>query len=134
MDGAPLAFGLREHFSHSFQHTQALVANDEPHTVQAPAFQPLEEIDPTGRVLFHPLSGAENFTVSVRIYRNRHQNGCILILPAPAAPQIDAVHIDVGIPSALQRMVPPVLNMDIGFLIQLADGWQKIPCCPKEPR
>lgn len=48
MDHAPLAFGLREHLSHGFQHTQALVADDEFDPVQATASEPLEEADPTG--------------------------------------------------------------------------------------
>ena len=66
-----------------------------------PSSEPLEEINSTGLVLFHPLSGAKNFTVSVLIYRNRHQNGYILILSAPVPPQIDPVHIDIWIASAL---------------------------------
>ena len=67
--------------------------NHQLYTVQTTASQPLEEADPTGLVLFHTLSGAKNFTVSVLIYRNRHQNSCILILSAPVPPQIDPVHI-----------------------------------------
>ena len=70
-------------------------------TLAAEPFILLEEADPTGLVLFHTLSGAKNFTVSVLIYRNRHQNGYILILSAPVPPQIDPVHIDIRIASAL---------------------------------
>ena len=86
-------FGRWKHFSHSLQHTKTLVPNHQLDSVQAAATQPLEEADPTGLVLFHTLSGAKNFTLSVLIYRNRHQNGCILILSAPVPPQIDPVHI-----------------------------------------
>ncbi len=93
MDGTPLVFGLREHFSHSLQHTKTLVPNHQLDSVQATASQPLEEADPTGLVLFHTLSGAKNLAVSVLIYRNRHQNSYILILSAPVSPQIDPIHI-----------------------------------------
>ena len=96
MDGTPLVFGLREHFSHSLQHTKTLVPNHQLYPVQATASEPLEEADPTGLVRFHTLSGAKNFTVSVLIYRNSHQNGYILILSAPVPPQIDPVHINQG--------------------------------------
>jgi len=55
MDGTPLVFGLRKHFSHSLQHTKALVPNDAFYPVQATATEPLEKADPTGLVLFHTL-------------------------------------------------------------------------------
>ena len=58
MDSTALVLGVREYFPYSFQHAQALVTNDELHTGQTSAFQPLEEIHPAGLVLFHPLGGA----------------------------------------------------------------------------
>ena len=58
VDRTALIFGVWEHFSHSFQHTQALVSHDELYAIQTTATQPLEETDPTGLVLFHTLSGA----------------------------------------------------------------------------
>ena len=33
VDGTPLVFGLRKHFSHSLQHTKTLVTNDEFHAI-----------------------------------------------------------------------------------------------------
>ena len=44
------------------------------------------------------------------------------VLSAPVAAQVDAVHIDVWIVAALQGAVAPVLDVDVGFLVQLADG------------
>ena len=39
--------------------------------------------------------------------------------------QIDSVHIDVRIFAVLQEPVPQSLNMDVSFLVQLADsGWR----------
>ena len=43
--------------AHGLQHSHALVADDELHTIQAASTEPLEETDPAGLVLFHPLSG-----------------------------------------------------------------------------
>ena len=39
---------------------QALVADDELHAVQAASTEPLEEADPVGLVLLHPLGGTQN--------------------------------------------------------------------------
>ena len=131
MDCATLVFGVRKHFSHSFQHTQALVPNNEFHAVQSSAFEPLKEIHPTGLVFFHTLGSAQNFTVSVLIHRNCHQNRNIFILSTPVAPQVDAIHIDIRILASLQRAVPPILNVDIGFLIQLTDGGRRYLAAPQ---
>ena len=49
------------------------------------------------------------------------------VLSAPVAAQVDAVHIDVWIVPALQRTVPPVLNVNISFLVQLTDGGRRDP-------
>ena len=122
VDDTALVFGLRKYFSHSFQHTKALVPNHQLDPVQATAAQPLKETDPAGLILFHSLGGTQNFTVSVLVYRNRHQYCHIFILSAPVPPQIDPVHIDVGIFAALQGPVPPFFDMDVGFLVQLTDG------------
>ena len=122
VDGTTLVFGLRKHFSHSFQHAKALVANNELHAIQATAMQPLEETDPAGFVLLHTLGSAKNLTISVLIDRNRHQNSHIFKLSTPVTAQVDPIHIDIRIASALQRAVPPILNVDIRFLVQLTDG------------
>ena len=94
MDGTPLVFGLRKHFSHSLQHTKALVPNDEFYSIQAAVAQPLKKADSAGLVLFYALT--QNLPLSVLIDRNRHQNGHIFKLSAPIAAQINPVHIDMG--------------------------------------
>ena len=38
-----------------------------------------------------------------------------------------AVHVDVWIVPALQGAVAPVLDVDVGFLVQLADGGGRDP-------
>ena len=50
------------------------------------------------------------------------QNGHIFKFSAPVAAQVDPIHIDIRIASALQRAVPPILDADIRFLVQLTDG------------
>ena len=55
MNRAALVFSLGKYFSHSFQHSQALVPNNEFYAIQSTALEPLKEIHPTGLVLFHTL-------------------------------------------------------------------------------
>ena len=83
VDRTPLVLGFGEYFSHSLQHTKALVANHQFNSIQAAATQPLEETDPAGLVLFHALGSTKNLTISVFIHRDRHQNGHIFKLSAP---------------------------------------------------
>ena len=81
------------------------VADEELHAVQAAPAQSLEEADPAGLVLFHPLGSAQNLTKPVLIHGNCRRNGDIFVFSAPVAAQVDAVHVDIRIPSALQRPV-----------------------------
>ena len=122
MHRAALVFGVRKHLTHGLQHPHALVADDELHAIQAAPAKPLEEVDPTGLVLFHPLGSAQNLTKTIFIHGDCHQNRHIFVLSAPVAAQVDAVHIDVWIAPALQGAVPPVLDVNVGFLVQLTDG------------
>ena len=127
VDGTPLVFGFRKHFSHSLQHTKALVSNDESYPIQTTTTEPLKEIDPTGLIFFHALGCTKNLTITILVDRNGYQNGYVFKLPAPVAAQIDPIYVDIRIPPALQRTVPPILDVDIRFLIQLADGrWRHL--------
>ena len=83
VDGTALVLGFGEYFSHSLQHTKALVANHQFNPIQATATQPLEEAAPAGLVLFHAFGCAKNLTVSILIDCNGYQNGHILKLSAP---------------------------------------------------
>jgi len=85
----------------------------------------LEEADPAGLVLLHALGGSQNLTKTVLIHGDRHQ------LSAPVAAQVDAVHIDIRIPSTLQGAVAPILDVDVGFLVQLADGGRRDLAAPQ---
>ena len=116
MHDAALVFGIWEYFAHSLQHPHALVTDNELHAVQAAPTKPLKEADPTGLVLFHPLGSAQNLTETVLIHGDRYQNGDIFVLSTPVAAQIDAIHVDIRIPTTLQRTVAPILNVDVGFL------------------
>ncbi len=122
MHRAALLLGVREHLAHGLHHPHALVADDEFYAVQAASAEPLKEADPAGLVLLHSLGSSQNLTKTILIYGDCHQNGYIFILSSPVAAQVDAVHVDVWIASALQGAVPPVLDVNVGFLVQLADG------------
>ena len=78
VDGAVLVLSVWVYFTHSLQHPQALVPNNEFHTVQPVAAEPLEEAHPARFVLFHPLGGAQDFTVTVFDDCDRDQNGYVL--------------------------------------------------------
>ena len=119
---AALVFGAQEHLAHGLQHPHALVTDDELHTIQAASAQPLGETGPTGLVLLHALGGSQNLAKAILVHGNCHQNSNIFVLSAPVAAQVDAVHVDVWIVPALQRAVAPVLDVNVGFLVQLADG------------
>ena len=122
MHRAALVFGIWEHLAHSLQHPHALVADDELYAVQAAPTEPLEEADPTGLVLLHALGSAQNLTKTVLVHGNRHQNRHVFILSAPVAAQVDTAHVDIRIVPSLQGAVAPVLDVNVGFLIQFADG------------
>ena len=91
----------------------------------------MEEADPAGLVLFHALGGTQNLTKTVLVHGDRHQNRHIFILSAPVAAQVDTVHINIRIPSTLQGAVAPILNVDVGFLVQLADGGRRDLAAPQ---
>ena len=55
MHHTALVLGLRKHLSHSLQHPQALVSNNELNPFKAPSTPPLEEAAPAGLVLLHAL-------------------------------------------------------------------------------
>ena len=100
-DDAALVFGVREYFAHGLQHSHALVADDELHAVQPASTEPLEEADPAGLVLFHPLGSAQNLTETVLIHGDRHQDRDVFVRSAPVAAQVDAVHIDIRVFASL---------------------------------
>ena len=42
-----------------------------------------------------------------------------------------AVHVDIRIPPTLQGTIPPVLDVNVGFLVQLADGGRRNLAAPQ---
>ena len=127
VDSTLLVLGLRKHFSHSFQHTEALVAHHQLDPIQTTATEPLKEIDPTGLVFFHALNCTQNLAVAILVDRN----GYIFKRSVPVAAQVDSIYINIRIPSTLQRTVRPILNVDIRFLIQFTDGKRRHLAAPQ---
>ncbi len=110
-----LVFGLGKYLSHSLQHSQALVSDNELYTFKTSSVKPLREADPTGFVFFHTLSSAQNLTVAILIDSNRNQNSYIFVFSAPILFEVDAIHIHIRVLAALQRTVAPGFDIDIGF-------------------
>ena len=121
MHGAALVFGVRGHFTHGLQY---------PHTLVAISFKPSkprprnhwEKLTQLALSTFIPFSAPQNLTETAFIHGNCYQNGNLFVFSALVAAQIDASHADIRIPSALQRTVPPVLDVNVRFLVQLTDG------------
>ena len=97
MDRAALVFGFRKDHRDAFQHTKALIADNETHACKAPAFEPGEEVQPAFLVLFHAFRCTEDFTKSVFVDANSDQKGYILNLTTPAALEVNAVDVNVWI-------------------------------------
>lgn len=83
---------------------------------QAASAQPLEEVDPTGFILFHAIGSTENFTVTIFVYSNGNQNTDVLVFATPVALQPDAI-LYIRIFPTLQRAISPLLNVHGGFLV-----------------
>ena len=96
MNSASLIFCVGEDFSHCFQHVLIFVAYDQLHPFKPTSFQPLEEADATGLVLFRALCCAQDLQITVLIDRDRHQYSHVFILAAPIPAQIDAVSINAS--------------------------------------
>ena len=133
MHDAALILRFRKYFAHGLQHPKTLISDNQPHALQSPTFQPLEEALPAGFVLLHALLCAQNLTVSVFRNANCHQNRDVFVFTAPVPLQVDAIHIDVRIP-ACQRPLPPVLDIHICLLVQFADRGRRYPAAPKRLR
>ena len=111
MDHVTLVFCLREYLSHNLLHTQTLVADNEPDIIKIATTQLLKEADPTGPVLLYALCRTQNLTVAVLIDRKYYQKADVFVLSTPVPLEVDTIYIDAQIPSALQRTVPPVLDV-----------------------
>ena len=131
MDRAALVFSVRKHFSHGFQHSQTLVSNNELDSLKTSPTKPLEEADPAGLVLLHAFGSTQNLTVAILIDGNCHQNSYIFVLSTPVSLEVDTVHIHIRVLTALQGTVAPGLDIDIGFLVQLADGGGRYLAAPQ---
>ena len=70
-------------------------------------------------VLAGKITVGQRFLNAVLIHDDRHQNSNFFVLSAPVAAQVDAVHADVWIVPAMQGSVPSVLDVNVGFLVQL---------------
>ena len=109
------------------QHQGRVPVRERPHHARPPTDLPVQPLDHVVGTDARPvLAGksavGQRFLNAVFIHGDRHQNSNFFVLSAPAAAQADAVHVDVWIVPAPQRAVPSVLDVNVGFLVQLADG------------
>ncbi len=79
----------------------------------ATSMQPLEETDPTSLAFFHALSCTKDLAVAGLVHCNGYKNDYTLILSAIVTARINLIHIDIQIPTALQKAVLPMLNVYI---------------------
>jgi hypothetical protein len=109
------------------QHQGGVPIRERPHNARPPtdlSVQPLDHVAGTDArpVLAGKSAVGQRFLNAVLIHSDRHQNSNIFVLAALVAAQVDAVHVDVWILAALQGAIPPVLDVDVGFLVQFTDG------------
>lgn len=80
-----------------------------------------QEALPRGLVLLRALGHAEHLPVAVRVDADGDEHAHVAHLAAPAALQPQAVEEDVGM-RALDRLVPPGLDLASHLLVELADS------------
>ena len=119
--GAAPVGGLREHLRDRADHAGRLVADDHPHAVKASGPQPGQEFPPALRGLGEALGGADDLAVAVVVDADGHHDGDVLVGASPAALQVYAVDVDVGV-GALERAVPPLLDRGERLLVEVGDG------------
>ena len=133
MHGAALVFCFRKDLGYRFAHPQTLVPHQQLNSVKAPLLQPDQEIPPAFTVLLHSFRGADDLTIAVLIHADGHQNADVLEFSAPVALEVDTVDVDGWILPG-ERTVAPFFDMDVGFLIQIADGGSPTRGCPRALR
>ena len=125
MDGAALIFCGREHFSHCFQHTQTFVFHNESHAVQSADFKPLEETNPAGFVILHVLVAHKTSRYPSSFTAIATRIATFFVFPTlvtlQAVPYTSA---------ALQRTITPIFGVNVGFIIQFANGGLRNPTLP----
>ena len=119
MYGTTLIPCVREHLRDRFQHTQILIPGDETDAGKSPLLKPYKERAPVFPILFHSFRSTYDPTTAVFINTDGHKDRDILYLTAPAALEIDSVHIDIRI-SATKRSGTPLFDMFIGFFVEAA--------------
>ncbi len=120
MDNAALVFRVRKNLMDRLQHTAIPVTDDEPDAGKAPFFEPDKEVVPALVVFLHAFGSTEDLAITVLIDADRDKYGDVLDFAAPAALQVNTVYIDIGV-FAGERAAAPLLDVFVGFLIEVAD-------------
>lgn len=121
-----LAWGTPPRARH---HAPAPVAGGHADAPGPAAPQPQRELPPRVLGLREPPGAADDLASAVPVDACGHQDAGVLIGPAPAALQADAVGEDVGI-LAGQRPAAPLLHGSVGLLVEVGDGACRDPGAP----
>ena len=81
----------------SLEHSEVLVADNEPDAGKASFFEPDEEASPALVVFLHAFGSTEDLTIAVLIDADRDEYRDVLDFTAPAALQVNTVHVDIGV-------------------------------------
>ena len=74
-----------------------------------------------GLALFHTLGSTKDLMMSDLIDRNCYQNGYFFKLSTLVMAPIDLIYVNVRVIPTLQGTVPPILDVNICFLVQVTD-------------
>ena len=109
MHCAALVFCLREHLGDRADHAAGLVADDHANAAQPARSQPRQEIAPALGRRREALGAPDHLAAAVLVHADCHHDRHVLVGAAPAALEVDAVHVDVRI-GAVQRPTPPLID------------------------
>ena len=130
MEHASLPLRPGKTLRHRFHQSQALVAHHQTDSRQASADQMPKELQPTLLVLLYAFENSNDFTVSVGIHADRHQQRHLADFTTPSPLQPNPVQVQVRM-LPLDPLVPPGFNLPVYLLILFADCGRTYPHPPK---
>lgn len=104
-----LVSGIWKDFWDGLQHTKIFITNDQAYTSKLALFQSYKERT-AFTIPFHALSSTKDFTAAILADTDCNQGGNILDLTAPAAFQVNTIHINIRIVPGKRMGTPSICS------------------------
>ena len=130
MHDAALPPGVRQELVDALDQPPAGVRDDQLNTLETAVDQMAQERRPARLVLLGALADAEDLAVTLGIHADRHQQRDVAHLGGPGSLHHDAVEEDVRM-LALDRPVPPGLDLGVDHLVEVGDRARAHPRAPE---